>query len=97
MKLTKNAERVLVAAARMTGDPREPFTAAELERYHNLYELDHDSHPRVHEQGLKTFSLPALIRRSYAIKFDNPTGPVYCLTDDGFEQALLISGGRGLL
>jgi hypothetical protein len=95
--LTENARAVLVSAARLRGEPQEMFTAKDLADFHNNHDLEAGNRPTVVERGLKTFTLPALIRRNYAFKFDTNGEPQYCLTNSGFEEALIITGGRGLL
>jgi hypothetical protein len=82
---------VLASAARLAGEPGEPFTAELLHDYITEHPSDHThSHTA---RGLKAHSLRALLARGYV----DVTTRRYFLTEAGWDEAERLTGGRGLL
>lgn len=91
--LTPSAKMTLLAAAHLKGEPGEVFSAEELQEYMASGVYDYGRIERT-VRGLKGKSLNALCRRGFADITD--TGR-YFLTEEGFEEAMRATGGRGLL
>lgn len=98
-QLTDSAKESLVAAARMVGEPGAVFATTELVIFEqtgsNGYAKPKNRSPR----GMRSHTLPALERRGYVKRRQDVGGGNgwWTLTDRGFELAMEISGGRGLL
>jgi hypothetical protein len=92
--LTASAERALIAAALLVGEPGE-FRLTDLARFMNTELEPHLRPPRlVYSRGIRAHTLPSLERRGYV---SHPRHGKYRLTLQGFEKAYELTGGRGLL
>jgi len=97
MHLTQSTKRTLLGAAYLVGEPGTTFNEGELAEFINSggngYLPVGKSPPR-HIRGIKAHSLPALGRRGLV----EYTGEgMWALTDRGFDVAVLLTGGYGLL
>lgn len=95
--LTDSAKRTLVAAARLRGEPDEPFTV-DLLRTYMAGGCNGYAEPEERDNAaLKGKSLHALSTRGLTRKCIGGHTDIYEVTEEGFKMAELISGGRGLL
>jgi hypothetical protein len=96
--LTPSARHTLLAAAYLRGEPHEPFSVAELTDFENegggLFAPVAEKRS---ERGVGSKSLPALARRGFARARGGAGQRQWELTDAGFNEALRITGGYGLL
>lgn len=88
MTLTHNAQEVLKTIAYMLGEPGEFY----------IHEVEGENGQGPTLRGLKAHTIPALCARGYVGLYTEwkVTGHAR-LTDKGFDEAVRLTGGKGLL
>lgn len=94
-RLTTPSSRTLLGCAYLVGEPGTTFTAEELAEFINGgSNAAVPTGPTRHTGELEVHSLPALGRRGLV----EYTGEGrWALTDKGFDHAVFVTGGYGLL